>query len=122
LEYNIDGLICTTEYTQKQLTFSNEVLSNGMIFVWGTKTNIGSLLDHFEQMGYVYAENFAFVMLSRNKIPARSSKQLAGNTSLFNFFSRKTPAETKPVKPKSELTNDYEVGRVSDPASIFLNS
>jgi len=43
-----------------------------MIFVWGTKTNIGELLDHFEQMGYVYAENFIFVLLSRSKIPAKS--------------------------------------------------
>jgi len=43
-----------------------------MIFVWGTKTNIGELLDHFEQMGYVYAENFIFVSLSRSKIPAKS--------------------------------------------------
>ena len=62
-----------------------------MVFVWGTKTNIGALLDHFEQMGYIYAENFAFVMLSRSKIPAQSQEQLAGNKSLLNFFSRKTP-------------------------------
>ena len=70
------------------MTFSNNVLSNGMIFVWGTKTNIGGLLDHFEQMGYVYAENFIFVLLSRSKIPAKSQKQLAGNKSLFNFFGK----------------------------------
>lgn len=51
------------------MTISNEVLSNGMVFVWGTKTNIGELLDHFDSMGYVYAENFTFVLLDRTKIP-----------------------------------------------------
>ena len=60
-----------------------------MVFVWGTKTNIGELLDHFEQMGYIYAENFTFVLLSRNKIPDKWQKQLPGNKSLLNFFSRK---------------------------------
>lgn len=43
-----------------------------MVFVWGTKTNIGELLDHFEQMGYVYAENFIFVMLDRQKTPEKT--------------------------------------------------
>lgn len=59
-----------------------------MIFVWGTKTNIGELLDHFEEMGYVYAENFIFVLLNRSKIPAKSQKQLAGNKSLLSFFGK----------------------------------
>jgi hypothetical protein len=59
-----------------------------MIFVWGTKTNIGELLDHFEEMGYVYAENFTFVLLSRSKIPAKFQKQLAGNKSLLSFFGK----------------------------------
>jgi hypothetical protein len=97
-----------------------------MVFVWGTKTNIGELLDHFEQMGYVYAENFTFVMLSRAKIPAKSQKQLAGNTSLLNFFTRKAPSENTNTanspKPSAQPANDYEVGRVHDPANIFLNS
>lgn len=68
---------------------TNQTLSNGMVFVWGSKTNIGELLDLFEQMGYVYAENFTIVMMSRSKIPAKSTKHLPGNSSLLNFFGRK---------------------------------
>ena len=40
-------------------------------------------------MGYVYAENFMFVLLNRDKIPKQSQKQLKGNQSLFNYFTRK---------------------------------
>ena len=39
-------------------------------------------------MGYVYAENFTFVLLSRSKIPEKSQKQLPGNTSLLNFLGK----------------------------------
>jgi hypothetical protein len=51
------------------MTLPHDLLSNGIVFVWGSKTNIGELMDHFEQMGYAYAENFTFVLLSRSKIP-----------------------------------------------------
>lgn len=64
-----------------------------MVFVWGTKTNIGELLDHFDSMGYVYAENFTFVLLDRSKIPEKSQKQLPGNASLLNYFSKGAPKE-----------------------------
>lgn len=59
-----------------------------MVFIWGAKTNIGELMDYMDAMGYVYAENFTFVLLSRPKIPQKSQKQLAGNKSLLNFFSK----------------------------------
>ena len=68
-----------------------------MVFVWGGKGNIGELMGHFENMGYVYAENFMFALLDRTKIPAKVQKQLAGNTSLLNFFSPNKPKEVKPV-------------------------
>ncbi len=94
-----------------------------MIFVWGTKTNIGELLDHFDSMGYVYAENFIFVLTDRSKIPAQSSKQLPGNSSILSYFS-KTPKQVQQA-PKQVLPQeraDYETGRVEDPSDIFLNS
>ncbi len=75
------------------MRLSNELLSNGMVFIWGGKTNIGELMDYFDQMGYVYAENFTFVLLSRPKIPQKSQKQLAGNKSLLNFFSKPNPTQ-----------------------------
>lgn len=65
-----------------------------MVFIWGAKTNIGELMDYMDAMGYVYAENFTFVLLSRPKIPQKSQKQLAGNKSLLNFFSK--PKSTQP--------------------------
>jgi hypothetical protein len=37
------------------MIFSNELLSNGMIFIWGGKTNIGDIMDYFDTMGYTYA-------------------------------------------------------------------
>ena len=62
------------------------LLSNGMAFIWGTKNNIGQLMDYMELMGYVYAENFTFVLLSRTKIPKKAQKSLKGNKSLDSFF------------------------------------
>lgn len=116
LECDTDGELRTSPGTQKQLTLGNDLLSNGMVFVWGSKTNIGELMDRFDQMGYTYAENFTFVLLSRTKTPSKTQKQLAGNKSLLNFFAPTTPAETaakaarRESLPKSE--NDYEIGRV----------
>jgi hypothetical protein len=89
LAINYNGRFCIHPFIQKKINLSNELLSNGMAFVWGTKTNIGTLMDYFEQMGYNYAENFIFVMLSRNKISNKSTKNLSGNTSLLNFFTKK---------------------------------
>lgn len=67
-----------------------------MVFVWGTKTNIGELMDHLDQMGYVYAENFAFVLLNRKKIPEKPVQKSNGNQSLLNFFTKVTKAA--PIK------------------------
>lgn len=73
-----------------------------MVFVWGSKTNIGELLDHFDSMGYVYAENFAFVLLDRSKIPEKSQKQLPGNKSLLNFFSKVASKENQNVSNRAK--------------------
>lgn len=70
------------------MAFPNELLSNGMVFIWGAKKNIGDIMDYFDSMGYAYAENFAFVLLSRPKIPNKTQKQLQGNKSLLSFFSK----------------------------------
>lgn len=98
-----------------------------MVFIWGGKTNIGEIMDYMDAMGYVYAENFTFVLLSRPKIPQKSQKQLAGNKSLLNFLSKPKSAEIgkeeegkKAVQGKVEV--DYEIGKVGDPSEIFLNS
>lgn len=75
-------------------------------------------------MGYTYAENFAFVLLSRSKIPDKSQKHLVGNKSLFNFFSKdKTSEKVLQTKKKAPFhsENDYEIGHVNDPGEIFLN-
>lgn len=92
-----------------------------MVFIWGGKTNIGEIMDYMDAMGYVYAENFTFVLLSRPKIPQKSQKQLAGNKSLLNFFSKPKTAEIpkeeeskKALQGKVEV--DYEIGKVSDPS------
>jgi hypothetical protein len=103
---------------------SSGLLSNGMAFIWGGKRNIGELMDYMEQMGFVYAENLTFVLLSRSKIPQKSQKQLAGNKSLLSFFSKPTlptkEEEARRQQLKSEV--DYEMGKVEDPADIFLKS
>lgn len=97
-----------------------------MVFIWGGKTNIGELMDYMDAMGYVYAENFTFVLLSRPKIPQKSQKQLAGNKSLLNFFSKaksNEPAkEEEGRKGNQKVEVDYEIGKVSDPSEIFLNA
>lgn len=62
-------------------------------------------------------------MLSRTKIPSKSQKQLAGNKSLLNFFSRgSAPSAPKEERLSAPKDSDYEVGKVSDPSEIFLNS
>jgi hypothetical protein len=88
LECDVDAILRTSSPTQQEMVLTNTLLSNGMVFIWGSKTNIGEMMDYFDRMGYVYAENFTFVLLSRSKIPQKSQKQLAGNKSLLNFFSR----------------------------------
>jgi hypothetical protein len=82
------GIYCVT---QSQLVLSPGLLSNGMAFIWGTKNNIGQLMDYMELMGYVYAENFTFVLLSRNKIPKKAQKSLKGNKTLDSFFKIAPP-------------------------------
>lgn len=101
------------------------LLSTGMAFIWGTKTNIGQLMDYMEQMGYVYAENLTFVLLSRSKIPKKAQKHLKGNKTLDSFFKPspvQPPKQDAPVKPIPKIEADYEVGKVEDPSTIFLNS
>jgi hypothetical protein len=52
-------------------------------------------MDYMEEMGYVYAENFTFVLLNRKKTPQKSQKQLSGNKSLLNFFSKNNNPEAE---------------------------
>lgn len=86
-----------------------------MAFIWGAKTNIGELMDYMEQMGYVYAENFTFVLLSRPKIPKKAQKTLKGNKTLDSFF-KPSPAQApkEEISTKSVAKNevDYEIGKV----------
>lgn len=49
-------------------------------------------------MGYTYAENFTFILLNRSKTPSKSQKQLAGNKSLLNFFSKAANPETDKIE------------------------
>ncbi|CAM6002730.1 unnamed protein product [Sphagnum balticum] len=104
------------------MALPGELLSNGMVFIWGAKTNIGQLMDHFESMGYAYAENFAFVLLSKSKIPAPGFRKVNGNKSILNFFSR-NPLE-KPMQEKRGIKieeGEYDLGRVTDPSEVFVN-
>ena len=108
--------------SQRQLTLTSQTLNNGMVFVWGSKNNIGELLDRFAEMGYDYAENFIFVLLSRKKIPSKPKLQrLDGNQSLLNFFSKAPAKEAKKEVAESREQKDYETGRVDNPAEVFLN-
>lgn len=70
-------------------------------------------------MGFVYAENFTFVLLSRPKIPLTSQKTLPGNKSLLSFFSK---GSSLPPPKQTAPEGEYEVGRVQDPAQVFLNA
>lgn len=100
---------------QKKLVLSSGLLSNGMTFIWGAKTNIGELMDYMEQMGYVYAENFTFVLLSRAKIPKKAQKHLKGNKTLDSFFKPsavQTPKVETLSKPAQKSEVDYEIGKV----------
>jgi hypothetical protein len=86
-----------------------------MAFIWGAKTNIGELMDYMEQMGYVYAENFTFVLLSRSKIPKKAQKHLKGNKTLDSFFKlapTQVPKEEISTKPVLKNEVDYEIGKV----------
>lgn len=44
-------------------------MDNGIVFVWGSNSNIGPLFRYFANQGFQYVENFMFAMLDRQKIP-----------------------------------------------------
>lgn len=72
-------------------------------------------MDYMDQMGYVYAENFTFVLLSRSKIPKKSQKHLKGNKTLDSFFKpspSQTPKEETSNKPAPKNEADYEISKV----------
>ena len=68
-------------------------------------------------MGYDYAENFIFVLLSRKKIPSKPKLQtLDGNKSLLSFLTKKPSKQVEPEVSYPRTTKDYETGRVEDPS------
>jgi hypothetical protein len=52
-----------------ELNLSEKLIHNGMVFAWGDKMHISAMMDYFEKMGFLYVENFIFVLLNRKKIP-----------------------------------------------------
>lgn len=70
-----------------ELNLSEKLIHNGMVFAWGDKMLISAMMDYFEKMGFLYVENFIFVLLNRKKIPERSQKTFNGNKSILNFFT-----------------------------------
>jgi len=45
-------------------------------------------MDYMDSMGYVYAENFSFILLDRTKIPEKPVSKSNGSQSLLNFFNK----------------------------------
>lgn len=73
--------------TQKRLQLADKLINNGIAFVWGASGNVGELFDYFTEQGFLYVENFMFVMLDRKKIPAKKKTALSKN-SLLNYFKK----------------------------------
>jgi hypothetical protein len=85
-----------------ELNLSENLIHNGMVFVWGDKMHISTMMDYFEKMGFFYVENFIFVLLDRKKIPERSQKTVNGNKSILNFFTvTKNEDSNKKKAPES---------------------
>lgn len=76
---------------------NDRLINNGIVFIWGASNNIGSLFDYFSQQGFQYVENFMFVMLDRNKIPAKK-KVTANKNNLFNYFKKTAAKEDEETK------------------------
>lgn len=68
------------------------MISNGIVFVWGASYNVEELFDYFTEQGFLYVENFMFVMLDRNKIPAKKKNNNSKN-SLLNYFKKTATKE-----------------------------
>lgn len=47
----------------KKLVIPNEVMREGMLFIWVEKELIGEILHHFYAQGFEYVENMVYVML-----------------------------------------------------------
>lgn len=54
---------------QNKLKIGDDLMDNGIVFVWGSNSNIGPLFRYFANQGFQYVENFMFAMLDRQKIP-----------------------------------------------------
>ena len=52
----------------KNLEIEEELISNGIVFVWSHKQILSDLMTIMEQKGFTYIENFAFIHLSAKKI------------------------------------------------------
>ena len=74
------------------MQLGDTLIDNGIVFIWGVSGNIAELFDYFTEQGFVYVENFMFVMLDRKKIPAK--KYVTSNkNSLLNYFKKTASKE-----------------------------
>ena len=64
-------IVCNYFIIKKRLQLGDTLIDNGIVFIWGASGNIAELFDYFTEQGFVYVENFMFVMLDRKKIPAK---------------------------------------------------
>lgn len=87
------------------------------MFVWAPGSLVGQLFGYFAAQGFNYVENFTFVMLDRQKIPAKSRAQLSKNT-LHNYFTKTAAKED--CEEDKRITEDYLTGRVKAVQEIFM--
>ncbi len=74
------------------MQLGDTLIDNGIVFIWGASGNLGELFDYFTEQGFVYVENFMFVMLDRQKIPAKK-KVTSNKNSLLNYFKKTASKE-----------------------------
>jgi hypothetical protein len=48
----------------KKLNLNEKLISNGIVLLWSEKTYLMEIMEHMEEQGFSYIENFAFVYLS----------------------------------------------------------
>lgn len=82
---NKDGGVTLKEF--KDLKIPEQVMKDGMLFIWVEKEFISQIIKHLENMNFFYVENVCYVMINREMEKGKSSfYTLFGACTNFDLF------------------------------------